>query len=292
MNDRQLECFVRVAETCSFRAAAKALYISQPAVTQQIKSLERTLGVALFERDTAHVRLTGEGEAFLQHAVPLLKAMREAEGLFKAETTLTLNYFFSDGLDEVARYVRAHMPQTRLRPVRIKAIDTLGALARRPGSLTFVERELVVGIPDIAFAPVWEVVEQVVVGPQNPLAGRTSCTTADLAGQTMLRYFAPGAQRDEGLDLRSRPELAGNPSIRCDSVDEALDMVHADCGVALLLLPRDVDTPGLAHIPLDPPSTTVLGAAHLRRHETPELSLLVEAVRHVYVESGRRLTLS
>lgn len=291
MNDRQLECFVRVAETHSFRAAARLLYISQPAVTQQIKSLERTLGVELFERDTAHVRLTNEGEAFLQHAIPLLESMREAEELFKMPAPLTLNYFFSDGLDEVAHYMRERLPTTRFRPARIKSVDEPGTLVRRSGSLTFVEKELVGSAPDIVFSPVWEVSEHIVVAPQNPLASKPSCTTADLAGHTVLRYFAPGSEHDDALDLRSRPELANNPSIRCSSVDEALDMVRADCGMALLLLPHDVSTPGLVHIPIEPTSSTILGTAYLKRNETPQIVLLTRAVQHVYVDSGRRLTL-
>lgn len=291
MNDKQLACFVQVAALRSFRAAAQSLYVSQPAVSQQIKSLERLLGVMLFERDTSHVELTPEGELFLERAVPLLQALRGAEDMFRDEAPLALNYFFSDGIDEVARIFRERIPRARLRLARITSIDHMDGLVRAPRSATFVERGLIAGIPDVAFAPVWEVCEQVVTCPRSPLASRPSCTAADLTGQTVLRYFAPGSKLDAGLDPHMRRELTGNPSIRCGSVNEALDMVRADCGVALLLLPDDVETPGLAHMPLSPRRTTTIGVAYLEEHETPQILALVEAVRDVYGRAGRPLVL-
>lgn len=294
MNDKQLECFVRVAGFQSFRAAAQSLYVSQPAVTQQIKSLEKLLGVTLFERDTTHVRLTVEGERFLARAIPLLQALRGAENMFRDEAPLTLNYFFSDRLGDVARAFRANEPRARLRLARIKSIHHMDAMVKAPDSVTFIEQGLLAGIPDAVFIPIWDVCEQIVACPQSPLATLPSCTTADLKGQTLLRYFAPGAELDTGLDLYTRRELASSPSIRCGSVNEALDMVRADCGVALLLLPEETETPGLARIPLEPKTRTSLGLAYLKEHETPQVLALVRAIQDVYgtgETAGRPLVL-
>ncbi len=64
MNDRQLLCFLTVAQTCNFSRAARQLYITQPALSYQIHSLEKELGAELFERSTTYVRLTEAGCAF------------------------------------------------------------------------------------------------------------------------------------------------------------------------------------------------------------------------------------
>lgn len=64
----RLRVFREVASQASFRRAAEALYITQPAVTQQIKALEEELGSRLFDRTGGVVRLTAAGEVLLRHA--------------------------------------------------------------------------------------------------------------------------------------------------------------------------------------------------------------------------------
>jgi len=53
---RQLECFVQLCETLNFNTTAELLYISQPAVSHQIKTLEEELGLKLFIRSKRKVR--------------------------------------------------------------------------------------------------------------------------------------------------------------------------------------------------------------------------------------------
>ena len=66
--DFRLRVFERVAELGSFTAAAKALGISQPAVSQHISELEKSVGGALFERGRGRVEPTQRGRLFLEHA--------------------------------------------------------------------------------------------------------------------------------------------------------------------------------------------------------------------------------
>lgn len=65
MNTRQLEYFVSLAETLSFTKTAQKFYISQTAVTKQIKTLEHNLDTKLFNRNNHRVELTPEGNVFL-----------------------------------------------------------------------------------------------------------------------------------------------------------------------------------------------------------------------------------
>lgn len=283
MNDRQLECFIQVARSGSFRAAAQQLFVSQPAVTQQIKSLERLLGATLFERNTTHVSLTEEGRAFLDRAVPLLEQLRETEAMFKSERHIVLNYFFSHGIDQVAHLFLARHPGATLQLVRTKTIGAMGDAIARPHTLTFVEEELVNRVPDLVFVPLFPVIEQVVAAPQNPLASRATCTIDDLRSQTLLRYLTPASPHEDfKLDLRTRTALTPSATLRCESVDEALNMARANCGVALFLLPANIVTPGLAHIVLEPPAAAMFGVAYLKANETPQLVDLARIVQEVY----------
>ena len=79
MNTMQLSCFLEVAETLSFARAAEKLHVTQPAVTQQIQSLEAELNVKLFRRTTRTVELTQAGLVFLGDA----KTMYEISGKAK-----------------------------------------------------------------------------------------------------------------------------------------------------------------------------------------------------------------
>src|SRR5262245_38216974 len=72
---RQLECVLALAEHLSFRRAAAACSISQPALSLQLQQLERVLGTRLFERDRRRVLLTPAGEALLPHARAALLAV-------------------------------------------------------------------------------------------------------------------------------------------------------------------------------------------------------------------------
>ncbi|WP_124221473.1 LysR family transcriptional regulator [Aquisalibacillus elongatus] len=72
-----MKTFVTVADLGNFRKASEALYVSQPTVTVHIKSLEKELGVTLFERGTRFVRLTEEGRVYLPYVKDVLGLHQE-----------------------------------------------------------------------------------------------------------------------------------------------------------------------------------------------------------------------
>jgi LysR family transcriptional regulator, benzoate and cis,cis-muconate-responsive activator of ben and cat genes len=75
MELRQLRYFVAVAEEANISRAAKKIFLTQPALSRQIKALEEEIGQCLLERQAHSIRLTPVGEA-------LLREGRELLGLF------------------------------------------------------------------------------------------------------------------------------------------------------------------------------------------------------------------
>src|SRR5438093_8105627 len=73
----QLTVFRTVAQHLSYTRAAEALYLSQPAVAQQIKTLEQVLGLRLFIRRGRGIVLTSVGQEFLSHAERILTLLAE-----------------------------------------------------------------------------------------------------------------------------------------------------------------------------------------------------------------------
>src|ERR671933_1107038 len=116
MELRHLRYFVTVGTELHFARAAQRLFISQPALSQQIRSLEGELGLQLLERNRRGVQLTPEGEAFLVEAKAVVqqadRAAEVARALAEGSTGhLRLSYVvtMSGGLPEliVSEYRRA-----------------------------------------------------------------------------------------------------------------------------------------------------------------------------------------
>ena len=87
MNTFQLVCFLTAAEHLNFTKAAEVLHVTQPAVGQQIHSLENELGVKLFTRTTRSVKLTREGKRFISDANQIVSISERAKKRFASTPT-------------------------------------------------------------------------------------------------------------------------------------------------------------------------------------------------------------
>lgn len=85
MEIRQLKYFVRIVELGSLTRAAESLFIAQPALSQQMASLEKDLGIKLLTRSVRGVTVTQAGKAFYQQANTILKQVENARMVAKSE---------------------------------------------------------------------------------------------------------------------------------------------------------------------------------------------------------------
>ena len=123
MELRHLRYFLAVAEELHFHRAAARLHISQPPLSQQIRALERELGVTLLERNRRRVALTAAGESFRDDARAILAAVERASERARnvargAVGTLSIGFvgsaMFSPLLPELLREFRAGHPDVEL----------------------------------------------------------------------------------------------------------------------------------------------------------------------------------
>ncbi|WP_037319890.1 alpha/beta hydrolase fold domain-containing protein [Amycolatopsis orientalis] len=138
---KHLRAFVAVADELNFSRAANRLFVSQPALSRQIKALEQLIGCQLLRRSTHRVELTLAGEALLGATLPLLSDMDDAIALTRsvggevnARVTLLWNSVVEDGarglaaLREAFEAFNAQLPipeGTVVRPVQADGVSSL-----------------------------------------------------------------------------------------------------------------------------------------------------------------------
>jgi DNA-binding transcriptional LysR family regulator len=192
MQLRQLEYFLAIWESGSFRGAATRLYVTQPSLSQQIRILEKELGAELLERGRHGVTLTPAGSAFLPQAQRVVLAAQDAkdsvrqviEGSKGDVHVLTVRSVASGVLPPSAARWHSLFPATVLRLHDFSHRRDLEEAARS-------------GHGDIAIGPrpsSWEgpavslgYEEMVVVGPNEYEAG-TAAEPAELASADWVLY--------------------------------------------------------------------------------------------------------
>ena len=104
INYELYKVFYHVASTLSFSEASKQLFISQSAVSQSIKVLEKKLNQTLFIRSTKKVQLTPEGEILLKHVEPAMNLIRQGENQLLDSNSLNGGQLRIGASDTICRY--------------------------------------------------------------------------------------------------------------------------------------------------------------------------------------------
>lgn len=241
MELRQLEYFVAVAETGHFTRAAERLHVAQTSLSQQVRALERELGVALFERTSRSVRLTADGGRLLPHARAALAAVASAirELREQAESPSGPLWF------GVTPTVAAHLLPARLASFR-DSYPRVELRLSENGALA-LETELSAGNLDLAIITLPArhgslqtavlVEEELLLGmaPNHRFAGREEVALMEAAGEPFVLYR-------EGYGLRQAVleacRLAGfEPRIALDGGETETVLRLAAAGLGLTLVP-------------------------------------------------------
>ncbi len=133
INFELYKVFYQVASTLSFSEASKKLYISQSAVSQSIKTLERKLEQPLFIRSTKKVRLTPAGETLLKHVEPAVNLLQKGETQLLDANALGLGQLHIGASDTICRYflipyLKAFHIQFPDVPIKVTNATSLGCV--------------------------------------------------------------------------------------------------------------------------------------------------------------------
>lgn len=291
MELRQLRYFAALAEELHFGRAASRLHLSQSALSQQVRALERYLQVPLFARSSRRVELTDAGRALYAHAETVLSVAHQAAAAARraglaGRQRLTIG-FIGNALAELTTtliegFERA-LPETEIVLKHLSLAEHLHALRHDRVDLALVR--LPIDEPDLDVEVIFAEPRVVVLPAAHRFARAPRLSLADVADDRVLPLGPsfPTAWRDFWIvnprPDGSRPRL-GPPF---DTLEEALQLVANGKGVlvAAASLARSQARPDLVFTPLVDVTPSRVGIAWRRDLRSPLVSALTAVARDV-----------
>ncbi|MFI6597216.1 LysR family transcriptional regulator [Nonomuraea sp. NPDC050536] len=274
-----LKVLVEVGERGSFSAAAQALTMTQPAVSRQIGTLERKLGVALFRRVPRGITPTAAGEVAIDEARQILDRIRGLEARMSAFAGLSGGHVRIAGFpsantafvpEAIRRFREAH-------PGIEVSLVLAGPEAIRAGGLDLA---LVTDWDDVGagleLVPLLEEEHRVALPSRHPLARRTRVPLSELRDEVWIE----GAHPDCLGPLRPLAEALGGPpriGFTCDDWNGKQALVAGGLGITIMsTLAMSSVRPDITLRPTTPelPRRRVMAAVAPRR--TPAAGAMLE----------------
>ncbi|VEG70226.1 HTH-type transcriptional regulator MetR [[Pasteurella] aerogenes] len=236
---RHLKTLLALKETGSVSLAAKRVYLTQSALSHQIKLLEDQYGLLLFERKTQPLRFTAAGDRLVQLANQILPKVIEAERDLArvkegeaGELRIAVEcHTCFDWLMPAMDSFRQHWPLVELDIVSGFHTDTVGLLLTHRADWAVVSE--VEETPGIVHQPLFSYEMVGLCAKDHPLANKEIWQAEDFANQTLITYPVP----DDMLDLLRKvlhPQGI-NPTRRTSELTIAIiQLVASKRGVAAL----------------------------------------------------------
>lgn len=275
MELRQIENFVRVSEFANLSQAAGALFISQPALSRQILSLERELGVRLFNRDGRNLSLTDAGEVLLKQAQRVLSELYQTRLLLdevkKGESgivriTAAPHLFRYIVVPAMVRFKQI-APAVDVQIVEAHYSDVLSLLDSGEAHLAIASPML--GTDNLEWETLYIARLYALVAPTHPLAASEFLTVDDLAHERLLMI---GARHTAQIFYQVSFQMVRlDPRSIVESYDPDTILMLAENSFGVALLPDSIPFAGykLKALPLvhagHQLQTTSMIAWHCRR---------------------------
>src|SRR6266571_1504646 len=188
-----LESFVEVARTGNVSRAADALFLTQPALTARLKSLESDLGVELFVRSARGMKLTDAGRAFLPYAQRTLGLVTEGRQVISDLREGATGELVIGAAPAVSTYLlpailktyRATYPNVRLGVKTGHTEEVLELVLRQEVNIGLGRP---VRHPEVELIPVFEDEMLLVVSRRHPFASRTKVRMDELASERLILF--------------------------------------------------------------------------------------------------------
>lgn len=287
MTIENLKCFVLVAENLSFVRAAEALYISQPAVTKQINSLEEELGTPLFIRSTRHVELTPAGMSFYKDAKEIVTksqiAVQRLQTQNKETESLRIglsNPTILSCLTPVLKIYHENFPKVRpcIEVMSYKVI--LNLFLEKKLDVLFFYKENLTSKAGISFRELEKDRLVCLVPKGHPFASREKVILRDLGDQKIAAcnpLNAPASISAFQHSLLS--QFTFESVFFCSTIETAHCMVAAEMGIAVLPSLLCPDSDKFCKIPIENTKEISFGVFYHRNNKQKSVKDFLEILK-------------
>lgn len=192
MNTKQMDCAIELAHTLNFKRAAENLFMSQPSLSYQVKSLEDEVGFRLFDRSGRGAVLTPAGAQFVASLQAVRADLRRAVELgqnlgaeYREAVNVGLSFRSSLlALPECMRELARSYPDVNVTPVFNRG-ENIDAFLRGEEDIVFV-RDDGHRLPEVQVHPLYRSRIYLVTLPNDPLAKKELVREEDLRGRTLM----------------------------------------------------------------------------------------------------------
>ncbi|OWQ37540.1 MULTISPECIES: transcriptional regulator CynR [Pseudomonas] len=255
---RHIQYFLAVAQHHSFTRAAAALHVSQPALSQQVRQLEESLGAQLFDRSGRTTRLTDAGEVYLRYAKRASQELQEARraihdvgdlsrGSLRVAVTPTFTSYLVGPLVEAfhGRYPNITLNLSEIAQERMEQMLQLDEL---DVGIAFDERHA----QDIDTYPLLVETLALVVGSQHPLAQASAIGPQALNDESMILLSAEFATREQIERYCRQHGIRPQVMMEANAIGAVIEVVRRTTLSTLLPANIVLAHDDLAAIALDP----------------------------------------
>ena len=240
MHIENLKVFSDLVESTSFSRAAKLNGITQSAVSQQLRTMEKYFDVSILDRSQKQFRLTAEGKILYDSALQILQSFDKLHGELQAmkkvvSGTIRISTVYSIGLHELPPFIKTFLqlfPQVNVR------------IEYRRSNLVY--EDVVHNVVDLGLVAYparhrsieitpWREDELVLIThPGNPLAAKKNLKLEEISAQKFIAFEPDIPTRREIDTLFREHQLPMDPVMEFDNIETVKRAVEIDAGVAIV----------------------------------------------------------
>ena len=240
MHVENFKIFSDLVESESFSRAAKLNGITQSAVSQQLRAMEKHFNILIVDRSQKQFRLTREGQKLYESAKEILylydKLNSELQEMKKVISgTIHISTVYSIGLHELPPYVKvflAKFPEVNIRVEYLRANMVYEDILTNSidlGLIAYPQKH-----KQLEVLPFHDDVLVLVVSPEHPFADRKSVDIQEVAGQKFIG-FEPDIPTRKATDAIFKEEnIEAEPVMEFDNVETVKRAVEINAGIAIL----------------------------------------------------------